>query len=57
MTAWEKAGISIEDYARSFNEQLDKAYERQVKGKMYFVSVTKPMTVHRICNIKVSDSD
>lgn len=52
MTIWEEYGFTLEEYAKAFNEELDKAWERQIKGKMYFISITEPIIVRRIVNIK-----
>ncbi len=51
---WEQHGISLEEYAKAFNEVLEVEYEKALKGKAYYVNVSdgKP-TVHRITNIKV----
>ena len=51
---WEQYGITLEEYANTFNEVLEDEYEKAIKGKAYFVNVSdgKP-TVHRITNIKV----
>lgn len=36
---WEEYGMSLEEYAKSFNKALDEAWERAVKGKVYFINL------------------
>ena len=57
MAIWEENGITLEEYAKTFNEVIDDAYDRSVKGKCYMVSQTEPLSVRRIVNIKVPHND
>ena len=43
---WERYGIPIEEYAHAFNEELDKAWQRNLEH---------PERTMRICNINTDN--
>ncbi len=53
MTIWDEYGISLEEYAKSFNEAIDAAYQEYMKDKCYLVNQVGGKTnVRRIVNIR-----
>lgn len=54
---WEEYGVSLADYAITFNKALDEVYERAVKNKVYLVNFVndKPRAV-AIINVDSKDN-
>ena len=50
---WEQYGISLEDYAKAFNKELDEAWNRETGNNIYLVNYASgKQRVARIANIK-----